>query len=110
MRINIRRGGNKKQGFSILFFFSIFQITKVGGSVNQSIILLNNIKLLTSTFPITIILFMGPNQTKSISMGPIWNTGGTETVISVPVSVLGPERAASEMGCIPLRYGITEIP
>ena len=46
---------------------------------------------------------MGPNQTKSISMGPIWNrpTSGTETVISVPVSVLGPERAGTEMGCIP---------
>ena len=29
---------------------------------------------------------MGPNQTKSISMGPIWNTSGTETVFSVPVS------------------------
>ena len=43
---------------------------------------------------------MGPNQTKSISMGLIWNTGGTETVISVPVSVLGPERAGTEMGCI----------
>ena len=35
-------------------------------------------------------------------MGPIWNTSGTETVISVPVSVLGPERAGPEMGCIPL--------
>ena len=33
-------------------------------------------------------------------MGPIWNTSGTETVISVPVSVLGPERAGTEMGCI----------
>ena len=43
---------------------------------------------------------MGPNQTKFISMGPIWNTGGTETVISVPVSVLGPERAGTEIGCI----------
>ena len=62
--------------------------------------ILNNIKLLTSTFPIIIIMFMGPNQTKSISMGPIWNTSGTETVISVPVSVLGPERAGTVMGCI----------
>ena len=26
---------------------------------------------------------MGPNQTKSISMGPIWNTSGTETVITL---------------------------
>ena len=43
---------------------------------------------------------MGPSQTKSISMGPIWNTGGTEMVISVPVSVLSLERAGSEMGCI----------
>ena len=59
--------------------------------------ILNNIKLLTSTFPIIIILFMGLNQKKSISMGPIWNTSGTETVISVPVSVLGPERAGTEI-------------
>ena len=43
---------------------------------------------------------MGPNQTKFISMGPMWNTSVTETVISVPVSVLGPERAGTEMGCI----------
>ena len=43
---------------------------------------------------------MGPNQTKFISMGPIWKTSGTETVISVPVSVLGSERAGTEMGCI----------
>ena len=64
--------------------------------------ILNNIKLLTSTFPIIIrpILFMGLNQTKSISMGRIWNTGRTEMVISVPVSVLGQERAGTEMGCI----------
>ena len=34
------------------------------------------------------------------AMGPIWNTGGTETIISVPVSVLGPQRAGSGMGCI----------
>ena len=64
--------------------------------------ILNNIKLLTSTFPIIIrpILFMGLNQTKSISMGRIWNTGRTEMVISVPVSVMGPEWAGTEMGCI----------
>ena len=37
-------------------------------------------------------------------MGPIWNTGGTETVINVPVSVLGPQRAGSEMGCIRLKW------
>ena len=42
----------------------------------------------------------GSDQTRSISMGPIWNTGGAETVISIPVSVLGPQRAWSEMGCI----------
>ena len=44
---------------------------------------------------------MVPNQTTSISMGPIWNKGGTKTVISVPVLVLNLERAGSEMGCIP---------
>ena len=43
---------------------------------------------------------MGPNQTKFISMGLIWNTSGTETVINILVSVLGPERAGTEMGCI----------
>ena len=37
MRINIRIGGNKKQGFSILFFFNLPN-SNVGGSVNQSII------------------------------------------------------------------------
>ena len=37
MRINIRIGGNKKQGFSILFFFNLPN-NDVGGSVNQSII------------------------------------------------------------------------
>ena len=71
--------------------------------------ILNNIKLLTSTFPIIIVLFMGPNQTKFISMGPIWNTSGTETVISVPVSVLGPERAGTEMGCIRPEYQVTPV-
>ena len=43
---------------------------------------------------------MGPNQTKSISMGPKWNTSGIETVISVPVSVLGPERAGTEIASV----------
>ena len=33
-----------------------------------------------------------------IPVGPIWNTGGTKTVISIPVSVLGPQRAGTEMG------------
>ena len=37
MRINIRIGGNKNQGFSILFFF-ILPNNNIGGSVNQSII------------------------------------------------------------------------
>ena len=36
-RINIRIGGNKKQGFSILFFYSLPN-NNVIGSVNQSII------------------------------------------------------------------------
>ena len=40
---------------------------------------------------------MGPNQTKSISMGPIWNTSGTETVISVPVSKFNLEVVQSQM-------------
>ena len=43
---------------------------------------------------------MGPNQTKSIPMGPIWNTGDTETVISVPVPVLGPERVDTKINGI----------
>ena len=47
---------------------------------------------------------MGPNQTKFISMGPIWNISGTKTVTSVPVSVLGPERAGTEMGCIRIKW------
>ena len=33
-----------------------------------------------------------------MTVGPIWNTGGTETEIIVPVSVLGPQRALTEMG------------
>ena len=40
---------------------------------------------------------MGPNQTKSISMGPIWNTSGTETVISIPVSKFNLEVVQSQM-------------
>ena len=50
---------------------------------------------------------MGLNQTKFISMGPIWNTSGTETVISV--SVLGPERAGTETGCIPKKSRLQQI-
>ena len=30
-----------------------------------------------------------------MTVGPIWNTGGTETEIIVPVSVLGPQWAAT---------------
>ena len=37
MRINIRRGGNEKQRFSILFFFSLPN-NNIGGSLNQSVI------------------------------------------------------------------------
>ena len=39
-----------------------------------------------------------------MTVGPIWNTGGTETEIIVPVSVLGPERAGTEMGGDLLAY------
>ena len=41
---------------------------------------------------------MVPIQNVKMAVGLIWNTGGTETVISVPVSVLGPQRAGTEMG------------
>ena len=41
---------------------------------------------------------MVPIQNIKITVGPIWNTGGTETEIIVLVSVLGPERAGTEMG------------
>ena len=41
---------------------------------------------------------MVPIQNIKMTVGPIWNTGGTETEIIVPVSVLGPERAGTEMG------------
>ena len=41
---------------------------------------------------------MVPIQNVKMTVGPIWNTGGTETEISVPVSVLGPQRAGTEMG------------
>ena len=33
---------------------------------------------------------MVPIQKVKMTVGPIWNTGGTETEIIVPVSVLGP--------------------
>ena len=41
---------------------------------------------------------MVPIQNVKMTVGPIWNTGGTETEIIVPVSVLGPQRAGTEMG------------
>ena len=50
------------------------------------------------TNEISITQFMVPIQNVKMPVGPIWNTGGTETVISVPVSVLGPQRAGTEMG------------
>ena len=37
-------------------------------------------------------------QNVKMTVGPIQNTGGTETEIIVPVSVLGPERTGTEMG------------
>ena len=42
---------------------------------------------------------MVPIQNVKMTVGPIWNTGGTKTEIIVPVSVLGPQRAGTEMGC-----------
>ena len=51
---------------------------------------------------------MVPIQNVKMAVGPIWNTGGTETVISVPVSVLGPQRAGIEMGG-DLRYTCTVV-
>ena len=44
---------------------------------------------------------MVPIQNVKMTVGPIWNTGGTETEIIVPISVLGPERAGTEMGSDP---------
>ena len=41
---------------------------------------------------------MVPIQNVKMTMGPIWNTGGTEMEIIVPVSVLGRQRAGTEMG------------
>ena len=41
---------------------------------------------------------MVPIQNVKMIVDPIWNIGGTETEISVPVSVLGPQRAGTEMG------------
>ena len=51
---------------------------------------------------------MVPIQNIKMTVGPIWNTGGTETEIIVPVSVLGPERAGTEMGGDPL-YNISQV-
>ena len=42
---------------------------------------------------------MVPIQNVKMAVGPIWNTGGTKTEIIVPVSVMGPQRAGTEMGC-----------
>ena len=39
------------------------------------------------------------------TVGPIWNTGGIETEIIIPVSVLGPQRAGTKMGSDP-RLGL----
>ena len=41
---------------------------------------------------------MVPIQNVKMIVDPIWNIGGTETEISVPVSVLGPQWAGTEMG------------
>ena len=41
---------------------------------------------------------MVPIQNAKMTVGLIWNTGGTETEIIVPVSVLGPQRAGTEVG------------
>ena len=46
---------------------------------------------------------MVPIQNVKMTVGPIWNTGGTETEINVPVSVLGPQRVGTEMGGDPNR-------
>ena len=50
------------------------------------------------TNEISITQFMVPIQNIKMTVGPIWNTGGTETEIIVPVSVLGPQRAGTKMG------------
>ena len=41
---------------------------------------------------------MVPIQNVKMTVGLIWNTGGTETEISVPFSVLGSQRAGAQMG------------
>ena len=46
----------------------------------------------------SITQFMVPIQNVKMTVGLIWNTGGTETEIIIPVSVLGPQRAGTEMG------------
>ena len=43
---------------------------------------------------------MVPIQNVKMNVGPIWNTSGTETEISVPVSVLGPQRAGTLFICM----------
>ena len=45
---------------------------------------------------------MVPIQNVKMAVGPIWNTGGTEMEISVPVSVLGPQvpgHLATKISC-----------
>ena len=44
-------------------------------------------------------------QNVKMTVGPIWNTGGTETEIIVPISLLGPQQAGTEMGGDP-RLGL----
>ena len=45
-----------------------------------------------------LIIYWHSIQNVKMAVGPIWNTGGTKTVISIPVSDLGPKRAGTEMG------------
>ena len=42
--------------------------------------------------------FMVPIQNVKMTVGPIWNIGGTKMKIIVHVSLLGPQRARTEMG------------
>ena len=50
------------------------------------------------TNEISITKFMVLIQNVKMTVGPLWNTGGTETEISVPVSVLGPQQTGTKMG------------
>ena len=53
---------------------------------------------MTKTNEISITQFMVPIQKVKIAVGPKQYSHDTETVIRVPVSVLGPQRAGTEMG------------